>query len=88
MSERRPFCDENCNECPVIMHPNSRVVTVILNALLESAEKRSKNSAAEVYATVNAFCPNLSVCYDCRIDDFCHEEGCENAKAAREFSDK
>jgi hypothetical protein len=26
---------------------------------------------------VQELCPNLTVCHDCRMDDFCHDEGCE-----------
>jgi hypothetical protein len=31
----------------------------------------------EAYHIIETNCPNLTVCYDCRIDDFCHIEGCE-----------
>ena len=65
------LCDENCNECPIIGHPNSRMVTKILN----EAYNKFGN---EFYLLVQNNCPNLTVCYDCRIDDFCHfDEGCE-----------
>ena len=63
-------CDENCNECPVIGHENSRMLTKILN------EARDK-FGDEFYHIVQRNCPNMTVCYDCRIDDFCHVEGCE-----------
>jgi len=33
-----------------------------------------------VYSIVEDLCPNLTVCYDCRIDDFCHIEGCKMMK--------
>ena len=28
------------------------------------------------YANVNAYDANLTVCPECRVDDFCHVEGC------------
>jgi hypothetical protein len=69
MSKR--FCDGNCNECPIIGHPNSRELTVILNELVA-------RFGDDAYAIVQARCPNLTCCYDCHIDDFCHfESGCE-----------
>lgn len=64
------LCDNNCNNCPIILHPNNRLVTKILNELYDKF-------GAEVYMAVETKCPNLTVCYDCRIDDFCHVEGCE-----------
>ena len=69
----KQLCDENCNECPIIMHPNSRMVTKVLNQLLNKF-------GDEAYHIVQNNCPNLTVCYDCRIDDFCHVKGCELAK--------
>jgi hypothetical protein len=65
-------CDENCNECPVVGHPNSRMLTKVLNELLDKY-------GDEVYEIVQKACPNFTVCYDCRIDDFCHIEGCKLA---------
>ena len=62
-------CDDNCNECPVISHPNSRVLTQILNKLHDGFGNG-------VYRIVQDMCPNFTVCYDCRIDDFCHSEEC------------
>ena len=63
-------CDERCNECPVINHHNNRMVTKILNEALE----RFGN---DFYLIVQGNCPNLTVCHECRIDDFCHDDGCE-----------
>lgn len=63
-------CDSNCNECEVITHKNSKVLTQILN---EAYDKYGD----EFYAIVQKHCPNMTVCYDCRIDDFCHMDGCE-----------
>jgi hypothetical protein len=64
------ICDNNCNECPVVGHENSRMITKILNLLVNEV-------GSGIYKTVQENCPNLTVCYDCRIDDFCHMEGCE-----------
>lgn len=64
------LCNNDCNNCPILNHPNSRMVTKIMNALYE----RFGNG---VYQIVQENCPNLTVCKDCRIDDFCHIEGCE-----------
>lgn len=30
-----------------------------------------------VYEIVETQCPNLTCCYDCCIDDFCHLPDCE-----------
>ena len=64
------LCDKNCNECPIINHSNSRLLTKIFNELLDISEN-------EVYKIVQSYCPNLTCCYDCQIDDFCHLEGCK-----------
>jgi len=64
------LCDHKCNECPLITHPNSRLLTKLLN-------KAYDKFGSEFYKLVQDTCPNLTVCYDCRIDDFCHVEGCE-----------
>jgi hypothetical protein len=63
-------CDENCNECPVILHENSKMLTKILNQLYNKFGNG-------VYEIVENNCPNFTVCFDCKIDDFCHTEGCE-----------
>ena len=65
-----PLCDQDCNHCPIINHPNSRMLTKILNAAYD-------RFGDEFYKIVQDQCPNLTVCYDCRIDDFCHIEGCK-----------
>lgn len=67
------YCDGDCNHCGVIMHPNSRQLTAVLNALYN----RFGN---EVYVTVQHMCPNMTCCYDCRLDDFCHVEGCRQSR--------
>src|SRR5574340_362490 len=63
----RPLCDRKCNDCPLMREENSRMVTRILNEL------RNK-FGDEVTEIVNSFCPNLTCCFDCHIDDFCHFE--------------
>ena len=74
MSESgKRLCDENCNECPLIAHKNSRMITHVLNVLF-------KKFGEDVYELVQGHCPNLTVCYDCRVDDFVHLEGCELAE--------
>ena len=70
MSEK--LCDRDCNNCPFMRHHNSRMITRILNELLVSLGN-------EVNGIVQRNCPNLSVCYDCCIDNFCHDEGCDLA---------
>lgn len=64
------LCDKNCNECPIILHPNNRVLTKLLN--------QGRDSFGQAFADmVQDACPNLTVCFDCRIDDFCHRAECE-----------
>jgi len=64
------LCDEKCNECTIILHKNSKVLTSVLNKLYALMP-------GEVYKIVQEVCPNLTVCHDCRIDDFCHFDGCK-----------
>ena len=66
-------CDSNCNNCPIVTHSNSRMLTKILNELFDKFDDG-------VYEIVENNCPNFTVCYDCRIDDFCHVEGCNLIK--------
>ena len=67
------LCDRNCNECPIVGHPNSRLLTKIMN---EAFEKFGN----EFYSIVQDNCANMTVCYDCHIDDFCHLSDCEITK--------
>ena len=67
-------CDKNCNECPIINHPNTRIVRVILDDILWTVDLDAMN---EVLRIVNSHCSNLTVCPSCLVDDFCHAEGCE-----------
>jgi hypothetical protein len=79
MIEQKPetrLCDENCNQCPIINHPNSRMITLILNTL-------HKMYGDETYAAVQKNCPNLTCCFDCRIDDFTHLEDCTITEKAK-----
>jgi len=72
------FCNEDCNNCDI---PNNRQLTVVLNALYE-------RFGDEVYSIVQSLCPNMTVCADCRIDDFCHVEDCELLAEAEELIEK
>jgi len=45
------------------------MLTKVLNELFD-------RFGAGVYEIVEKNCPNFTVCYDCRIDDFVHLEGC------------
>ena len=64
------LCDENCNECPLLFeNPSNRQLTLILNKLND----RFGNA---LYRIVEDGCPNLTVCVECRVDDFVHVEGC------------
>lgn len=74
----KKFCDNDCNNCPIINSNNSRMVSFILNSFVEAL------GVDNVYQIVQAACPNLTCCADCRIDDFCHIEGCEIATEAEE----
>lgn len=71
------LCDNNCNECPIINHPNSRMITKILN---EAFDKYGD----DFYAIVQKNCPKLTRCYDCHINDFCHIEGCKIIRATEQ----
>lgn len=66
------YCDCNCNECMLMLEENSRMVTRILNELRHQFGE-------DVTSIVNSFCPNLTCCHDCHIDDFCHFDGCSLA---------
>ena len=65
------LCNRDCNNCPIVGHPNSRMLTAIFNRMIDKFDEN------EVYKIVQGMCPNLTVCYNCRIDDFCHVEGCK-----------
>jgi len=70
------LCDRKCNECPLMIHPNARVLTMIFN-------KAYKKYGKGFYDIIKD-CINMSICYDCHIDDFCHHEDCEIIKEITE----
>jgi hypothetical protein len=63
------LCDQDCNHCPIINDKNSRQLSLIFNKLLQQLGKK-------VYKIVQEGCPNMTVCNECRVDDFTHVEGC------------
>jgi len=63
------YCDENCNKCPIVGHKNSRQLTYVMNRLYDKF-------GSEAYQIIQEACPNMTVCYDCRIDDFVHVSDC------------
>ena len=68
-NEHSNLCDGNCNECSLVVNPN-RVLSAVLNELfIEYGD-----GVADI---VNKHCPHLTVCSDCKLDDFTHAEGCE-----------
>lgn len=73
------FCDEDCNNCSLLKkNNNNKMVTVILNALFEEF-------GDDVHKIVQDYCPNLTCCSNCRIDDFCHTERCELVASAKKY---
>ena len=63
------LCDKNCNECPLISHGNSKMISAILNTI-----NFTYDGGDELAQLVNSFCPNLTVCPECHIDDFYHSD--------------
>lgn len=39
-------------------------------------EEMDMDSGGEVVKYLNTICPNLTVCPECRVDDFVHIQGC------------
>lgn len=74
MKLKPALCNSDCNHCPIIGHPNNRLLTKLLIQL-------QARFGDGVYEIVQNACPNLTVCFDCRIDDFVHVVGCELATA-------
>lgn len=72
----KKLCNQNCNECPIINHPNSRMLSMVMNRLHD-------RFGDEVTKILNGACPNMTCCYDCHIDDFCHHEGCQILEESR-----
>jgi len=64
------FCDEDCNHCPIVGHKNSRQLSYVFNKLYN-------RFGDSVYEIVETACPNMTCCYDCRVDDFCHLPNCK-----------
>lgn len=73
----KKLCTENCNECEVIQN---RQLALMLNYLIEKYGE-------QMIQEVNKFCPNLTCCPGCRIDDFCHINGCEIYQEAKELAE-
>ena len=72
------LCNKDCGNCPIINHENNRMITFILNSLIETLGED------KVYPIVEAACPNLTCCFDCKIDDFCHVKGCKIVAAVKD----
>lgn len=62
------LCNEDCNNCSAIDNPQ---VAVLLNAL-------ALKFGEGVWHIANKVCPNMTVCPDCRIDDFCHDDATDD----------
>lgn len=82
--DREVLCDQNCNECDILRSANSNMVSAILNTIYSKCED---DGGPDITKIVNSFCPNLTVCPDCHVDDFCHyntdnDERCTSLKAA------
>ena len=69
-------CKKNCNYCL----PNNALWKMSY-IILATLERKYEN---EIHETVNDYCPNLTVCPECRVDDFVHVEGCSIDKRLSE----
>lgn len=72
MTDKR-LCDEDCNHCPLLRHQNGKQLARIMNKIYDIF-------GDELLKILNhpEGCPNLTVCPECHVDDFCHDEGgCE-----------
>ena len=72
------LCDRKCGVCPILIHPNFRMLSVLFNSIFI-------RFGDEVLKMVEHLCPNLTVCPDCGVDDFCHNEGCTVEEKAIEL---
>jgi hypothetical protein len=72
MTKPKPLCDKDCNHCAIIGTANSRMLSKVLNDIYSEFGDR-------VTDILNDNCPNMTCCFDCRIDDFTHIMGCELA---------
>lgn len=73
----KKFCDGKCNSCVLLSNSNAKILTVIFNKMYDKF-------GDDAYFIVQNECPNLTCCYDCGIDDFCHIEGCESIDAEKD----
>ena len=76
----KEYCNGECNDCKLLYTPNAKILTRIFNEALEKFGN-------DFYHIVQNLCPNLTCCFDCHIDDFCHIEGCKIVKGIDENTD-
>lgn len=70
MKEILVTCATDCNNCKELQ--NRKVSYLILASLAMKSK--------DVYPFVNKMCPNMTVCPECRVDDFTHVESCSIGK--------
>lgn len=73
------LCNEDCNHCKALYNPQ---LHLLLNTLLEIYEDEEGTFAG----IVGSICPNFTCCSDCRIDDFCHDDGCDIEAKAKQLA--
>ena len=73
MSKIQRLCKNDCNNCEILNGPNYRHLTLIFNALYAKF-------GDGVYEIIQYYCPNMTCCADCHIDDFTHMKQCEIIK--------
>lgn len=66
-------CKRDCNACVSNGHVAHRLAYRILARL-------HRQFGTEVYNIVQSMCPHMTVCPECRVDDFVHVIGCSTAK--------
>jgi len=74
MKDRKKYCDEKCNDCPLMREKNARILSYIFNRIINEIDAGNENTVKHI---IQDACPNLTCCHDCNIDDFCHFEGCQ-----------
>lgn len=72
------LCGGDCNHCGI---NNNRQFTLLINTL-------SEIFGEGVYTVTQMICPCMTVCADCRIDDFVHCEGCGIADTAEKLASR
>jgi hypothetical protein len=72
------LCLQNCQVCPLILNRNSKLLTVVFNAIF-------KKFGDEIISVINEVCPKLTKCFDCKTDDFSHKENCELEKESKKI---